>query len=76
MDLSSSVVTFTVPPFLIPQRIFLCLAVHQKAFRLRRKQRWMIDDTNMPSCYYLTFMQKSQRSFPRPSVMLLSQISF
>jgi len=26
--------------------------------------------------YYLTFMQKSQRSFPRPSVMLLSQISF
>ena len=28
------------------------------------------------SHYYLTFMQKSQRSFPRPSVMLLSQISF
>ena len=26
--------------------------------------------------YYLTFIQKSQRSFPRPSVMLLSQISF
>ena len=26
--------------------------------------------------YYLTSMQKSQRSFPRPSVMLLSQISF
>ena len=26
--------------------------------------------------YYLSFMQKSQRSFPRPSVMLLSQISF
>lgn len=26
--------------------------------------------------YYLNFMQKSQRSFPRPSVMLLSQISF
>ena len=32
----------------------------------------------IPICrhYYLTFMQKSQRSFPRPSVMLLSQISF
>ena len=31
---------------------------------------------NMPPRYYLTFMQKSQRSFPCPSVMLLSQISF
>ena len=26
--------------------------------------------------YFMVFMQKSQRSFPRPSVMLLSQISF
>ena len=32
--------------------------------------------TNLPPRYYLTFMQKSQRSLPRPSVMLLSQISF
>ena len=32
--------------------------------------------TNLPTRYFLTFMQKSQRSFPRPSVMLLSQISF
>ena len=26
--------------------------------------------------YFMVFMQKSQRSLPRPSVMLLSQISF
>ena len=26
--------------------------------------------------YFMVFMQKSQRSFPRPSAMLLSQISF
>ena len=26
--------------------------------------------------YFMIFMQKSQRSLPRPSVMLLSQISF
>lgn len=32
--------------------------------------------TNLPPRYYLTFMQKSQRSLPRPSVMVLSQISF
>ena len=31
---------------------------------------------NMPPRYYRTFMQKSQRSLPRPSVMVLSQISF
>ena len=32
--------------------------------------------TNLPPGYFSTFMQKSQRSFPRPSVILLSQISF
>ena len=32
--------------------------------------------TKLPPRYFLTFMQKSQRSLPRPSVMLLSQISF
>ena len=45
---------------------------------LHRKVRpiLLLRHTNMPPHYYLTFMQKSQRSFPRPSVMLLSQISF